>query len=573
MLVRPVPNLRGAPRSNDKLPDSFVKEVVEHTSLADLIGQHVKLKKSGSTFLGLCPFHGEKSPSFTVSEEKHFFHCFGCGKHGDAIEFLTNYAGLTFREAVTELAERQGRPLPASNPGGPPQPSLAPLYASQEMAYKFFRHCLKYTDKPKAYLKGRGVTADSLKRYAIGYAPKEWQSLQEAFPDYQSNPVLLQAGLIKEKDGRRYDAFRDRLIFAIRDTRGRILGFGGRAFSDDAPPKYLNSPETPIFDKGDVLFGVYEARTSIQSRKQAIVVEGYMDVVMVAQYGVENAVASMGTACTDRQIQRLCSLAPETVFCFDGDAAGQKAAWRALENCLPFATDSHLFRFCLLDGGKDPDEIIQKEGKAAFERRIAQALPLSSFLLSQLSSRHNNLQSPEDRARFLTEGMELLRRLPYGSRLYRVMRDELSRAANVGVSEVMALIKRPTFRTATKDESFWSHLTNAVMTWPAIASTKVTDLVNALPEAVYAEIENEIFSCDAERHFWETFLSIPEMAAEAMQEPANPSADQIALRDLVHNISTTITRNLDRTRQARLSAQYHSGNITEDEFIAKRQRA
>jgi DNA primase len=558
---------------SDKLPETFVKEVVEHTSLVDLVGQHVKLKKSGGSFLGLCPFHGEKSPSFTVSEDKHFFHCFGCGKHGDAIEFLTSYAGLTFREAVTELAERLGRPLPTSTPGGPPQPSLAPLYAAQEMAYKFFRHCLKYTDKPKAYLKGRGVNAETLKRFAIAYAPEGWQSLEEAFPDYKTNPVLVQAGLVKEKDGRRYDAFRDRLIFAIRDTRGRILGFGGRAFNDDAKPKYLNSPETPIFDKGDILFGVYEARAAIQARKQAIVVEGYMDVVMIAQYGVENAVASMGTACTDKQIQRLTSLAPETVFCFDGDSAGQKAAWRAMENCIPHATDSHIFRFCLLDGDMDPDEIIQKEGKAAFEKRIGEALPLSSFLISQLAARHNDLQSPEDRARFLTEGMDLLKRLPYGSRLYRVMRDELSKAANVGVSEVMAMIKRPTFRTATKEEAFWSHLTNAVMTWPAVAATKVEDLVNSLPEAEYAEIESESFSCDAERHFWETFLSIPEMADEAKVEPSNPSADQIALRDLVHNLATTITRNLERTRQARLSAQYRAGKISEDEFIAMRQKA
>lgn len=573
MLVRPVPNLRGSPRTNDKLPETFVKEVIEHTSMSGLVGQYVKLKKSGSSYLGLCPFHGEKSPSFTVSEDKHFFHCFGCGKHGDAVEFLTSYAGLTFREAVTELAERLGRPIPTSAPGGPPQPSLAPLYAAQEMAYKFFRHCLKYTDKPKDYMRGRGLTADSLKRYAIAYAPEGWQSLEEAFPDYKTNPVLIQAGLVKEKDGRRYDAFRDRLIFAIRDTRGRILGFGGRSFSDDAPPKYLNSPETPIFDKGDVLFGIYEARQAVQARKQVIVCEGYMDVVMIAQHGVENAVASMGTACTDKQIQRLTALAPETVFCFDGDAAGQNAAWRAMENCLPHASDTNIFRFCLLTGGKDPDEIIQKEGKAAFEKRIGEALPLSAFLLSQLSERHNDLQNPEDRARFLTEGMELLRRLPYGSRLYRVMRDELSRAANVGVSEVMALIKRPTFRSATKEETFWSHLTNAVMTWPSIAATKVKDLVNSLPDEEYAEIENENFSCDAERHFWETFLSVPEMAPEAIQEPQTPTADHIALRDLVHNITITITRNLERTRQARLSAQYRAGKISEDEFIAMRQRA
>lgn len=550
-----------------------MKKVIEDTSLLDLVGKYVKLKKSGSSFLGLCPFHGEKSPSFTVSEDKGFYHCFGCGVHGDAVEFLTSYAGLNFREAITELAERLGRPLPSATSGGAPQPSLAPLYAAQELAYKFFRHCLRHTDKPKAYLKGRGVVPETLKRYAIGYAPDGWQSLEEAFPDYKTNPTLVLAGLVKEKDGRRYDAFRDRLIFAIRDARGRFLGFGGRAFTDDAPPKYLNSPETPIFDKGDVLFGIYEARTAIQARKQVIVCEGYMDVVMIAQHGVENAVASMGTACTDKQIQRLTALAPETVFCFDGDSAGQKAAWRAMENCLPHASDTNIFRFCLLTGGKDPDEIIQKEGKAAFEKRIAQALPLSSFLLSQLSARHNDLHSSEDRARFLQEGMELLRRLPYGSGMYRVMRDELSRAANVGVSEVMALVKRPTFRTATKDEVFWSHLANAVTTWPTIASTKVEATVNSLSEADYAEIEKESFSCDAERHFWETFLSIPEMPQESRQEPTEPTADQIALRDLVHNITITLTRHLERTRQSRLSAQYRAGKITEEEFIAQRQRA
>jgi DNA primase len=574
MLTRHVPNIRGHASSAGKIPDAFVKEIAEQTSLVDLVGQHVKLKKSGASFLGLCPFHSEKSPSFTVSEDKHFYHCFGCGAHGDSIRFLTDYAGMTFREAVTELAERLGRPLPSSEPGGPAPISTGPLYQRLDLAYQFFRHCLKYSDKAKEYLKGRGVTQDSLRRFAIGYAPEGWQGLQEAFPDYASDPLLLQAGLIKVKDERRYDAFRDRLIFAIKDTRGRIVGFGGRAFDDNSPPKYLNSAESIVFDKGSVLFGVHEARSAIQAAKQVIVVEGYMDVVMLAQYGVENAVASMGTACTPRQIERLGALAPEIVFTFDGDAAGIKAAWRALENCLPYASESRSFRFCILEGGKDPDDVVRTEGANAFRTKIQEAMPLSEFLLTGLSKTMNELATPEDRARFLTAGMDLIKRLPYGSPLYRIMRDEISRAANVGVAEAILMARRSgSGRARSKDETFWDALTQAVRSWPQQASEKLQEVVDSLSEEEFADLENERFSSPSEQSFWETFLSIQEMPSTSAPTDGQSGADHLVHRDLIQNLVEVLAKQRERTRKTRLSSKYRQGLITEEEFLAIRQRA
>lgn len=577
MIVRPVPSIRGSSSQADKIPDTFVKEVVEQTSLVDLIGSHVKLKKSGSSFLGLCPFHSEKGPSFTVSEDKHFYHCFGCGKHGDAIKFLREYAGLNFREAVTELAERLGKPIPSSNPAGGAGPApapTAPLYARLDLAYKFFRHCLRHTEKPKEYLKSRGVLPETLKKFAIGYAPEGWQSLQEAFPDYANDPVLVELGLIKQKEERRYDTFRDRLIFAIKDPRGKIIGFGGRAFDDTPPPKYLNSPASTIFDKGSVVFGAHEARSAIQATKQVLVVEGYMDTVMLSQYGIENVVASMGTACTPQQIERLCALAQEIVFTFDGDAAGLKAAWRAMENCLAFVSDNNSFRFCLLDQGKDPDEIVREEGKDAFMKRVAGAMPLSTFILTQLAKRNNDLATPEDKAKFLSAGMDLIKRLPYGNNIYRIMRDELSRAANVGISEVIAISSRPLQRRVSKEDAFWDNLTKAISTWPDIAIENIEPIVSSLSDDDYREITAEKFSCHAEQAFWELLTSLPDISDRAsLQGAAQESVEADILKDLASNLPVTIARHKDRIRRTKISAQYRQGLITEDEFIRSRQAA
>ena len=572
MIIRTAPTLRGSTGQADKIPDTFVREIVEQTSLVDLIGAHVKLKKSGASFLGLCPFHSEKGPSFTVSEDKHFYHCFGCGKHGDAVKFLRDYAGMNFREAVTELAEKLGRPIPSSAPGAhlPAPAPTAPLYARIDLAYKFFRHCLRHTEKPKQYLRERGVNAESLKRFSIGYAPEGWQSLKEAFPEYEKDHLLIELGLIKTKEERAYDGFRDRLIFSIRDPRGRIIGFGGRSFDDNSPPKYLNSPASQVFDKGSVLFGVYEAKAAIQSTKQVIVVEGYMDVVMLSQYGIENVVASMGTACTEDQIERLCALAPEVIFTFDGDNAGLEAAWRAMKNCLPFAKEERVFRFCLLDQGKDPDDIVRAEGKDAFLRRTDAAMPLSAFVLSQLAKRNNSLATPEDKARFLNAGMELIRKLPYGSHLYRIMRDELSRAANVGMSEVLAVTSRPVLRKYSKDEAYWDNLLKAITRWPQIAKDKVEEVINKLTEDDFQELQDEKFSCQTEQMFWETFLSLPEV--ESPQPTASEESDEAEVhKDLVHNIATVISRYKERARRSKISSQYRQGLITEEQFIKTRQ--
>lgn len=572
----------------NKFPESFIREVLDDTDLVDLIGHHVQLKKAGANFVGLCPFHSEKSPSFSVSDSKNFYHCFGCGKHGDAAQFLMDYAGLDFREAVTELAGRLGRALPLdSSPQASPAPALTPMRERLAVAYRFFRQSLKHAEAPKAYLKSRGVVAETLKRFAIGYAPDGWQNLREVFLDqYDRDGLLVEIGLLKEKDGRRYDAFRDRLIFAIKDNRGNIIGFGGRTFTPDAKPKYLNSSESAVFDKSSVLFGVHEARAAIQAVKQVIVVEGYMDVVMLAQHGIENVVATMGTACTPAQIKRLCALADETVFTFDGDAAGFKAARRAMENCLPFAKDGHTFKFCLLDGGMDPDEMVRALGPEAFRERIREAKPLSSFLLTQLAGEFNNLATPEDRARFLTKGMELLGQLPPGGNLYRVMRDELSRAADVGVREVAAIARtsrRPVEASRLgKDDAFWSALLLAITRWPEIAARSVPLLISALDEDDYKSITAETFSSETEASFWKFFLGLPEMppgapdvAATGISGATNTNSEMtpedLASKDLAQNISGLVVKHLARARRSRLSAQYRQGLISEADFINSRQ--
>lgn len=577
MLLRPTPADRGRLTTSHKIPDGFVKEVLEQTSLIEIIRPYVQLKKAGSSFVGLCPFHAEKSPSFTVSETKHFYHCFGCGAHGDAIQFLTAYAGLTFKEAVVELAGRLGKPMPTSAADGllsTPAPSTK-AYDHLETAYRFFRHCLKHTEQAKAYLKRRGLVPETLKKFAIGFAPEEWQGLKEAFPDYQNDPLLLDLGLVKEKDNRRYDTFRGRLIFAIKDARGRIIGFGGRSIEDGVQPKYLNSPESAVFDKGSVLFGAHEARQAIRSSKQVIVVEGYMDVVMLAQHGVSNVVASMGTACTPRQIERLCALAPEIVFTFDGDQAGLTAAWRALENCLPFADESHSFRFCLLDGGKDPDDIARTEGKNAFLQKVNSALSLSEFMLRSLAQKMNSLETPEDRARFLSAGMDLIKRLPFGSTLYRIMREEISRAANVSLHSALALGRTITAsRARSKDEEFWSHLTEAIKQWPKEAASHLEPIIASLKEDDLADLENERFESQAERIFWETFLAIDEMPCvinqELQQNDESEQASHALNRDLVRDLPDLLRRQLDRARRHKLKEKYRQGIISEEDFVRMR---
>ena len=357
--------------------------------IVEVIDRSVPLKKAGANYQACCPFHSEKTPSFTVSPTKQFYHCFGCGAHGTAIGFLMEHAGHSFPEAVETLARDAGLAVPRTEQPGEREQRRQSQDLSEILltAAKFYRAQLK--DAPAAidYLKRRGLTGVVAAHFGIGYAPPGWQSLAAAFPAYD-DPALDAAGLVIAGDnGKRYDRFRERVMFPIHDNRGRVIGFGGRVL-DGGEPKYLNSPETAVFSKGRELYGLYLARSAIRNAGQVVVVEGYMDVVALAQHGIGYAVATLGTATTATHAQKLLRLSDVVVFCFDGDAAGRKAAWRALENALPVLVDGKEARFLFLPDGEDPDDFVRRRGKDAFEQAIKQAVPLSQYLLGELSAQH-----------------------------------------------------------------------------------------------------------------------------------------------------------------------------------------
>ena len=371
------------------IPNDFIQTLLARVDIVEVVDRYVPLRKAGANYQACCPFHAEKTPSFTVSPTKQFYHCFGCGAHGTAIGFLMEHAGKTFPDAVEELARDAGLEVPrVERPGEREERrALDDLTDRLSAAAKFYRAQLKDSPRAIEYLKSRGLTGTIAAHFSIGYAPDEWTSLERAFPDYQ-DAGLETAGLVVKGDGgKRYDRFRDRVMFPIHDGRGRIVGFGGRVL-DKGEPKYLNSPETPLFSKGRELYGLWLARNAIRDAERVVVVEGYMDVVALAQHGIEYAVATLGTATTNAHATKLFRLTDNVVFCFDGDAAGKKAAWRALENTLPVLADGKNPRFLFLPDGEDPDDYVRRRGRAAFEDALAHAMPLSDFLVAELSARH-----------------------------------------------------------------------------------------------------------------------------------------------------------------------------------------
>ena len=392
------------------IPESFIQELLHRVDIVDLIDSYVPLKKAGANYAACCPFHNEKTPSFTVSQTKQFYHCFGCSAHGTAIGFLMEYSGLGFVDAIKELASRVGMQVPEEEARRPHDgPKLTTLAEIMARAVKYYYEQLKRSEKAIDYLKRRGLSGEIAQRFGIGYAPDSWQGLEAAFDDY-SLPELQQAGLvIRNEQGRLYDRFRDRVMFPIINQKGEVIAFGGRVIGE-GEPKYLNSPETPLFEKGRELFGLPQARQALRETNTAIVVEGYMDVVALAQHGVGNAVATLGTATTATHVQKLLRQVDRIVYCFDGDSAGRKAAWRALENSLETLPAQKSIGFVFLSAQDDPDSFVRDHGKAAFERLIAQATPLSEFLLHELMSRCE-MSSAEGRARLVAEAKPLLLRL------------------------------------------------------------------------------------------------------------------------------------------------------------------
>ena len=383
------------------IPQDFIQSLLNRVDIVDVIDKRVPLKKAGANYQACCPFHNEKSPSFTVSPTKQFYHCFGCGAHGTAIGFLMEYAGLSYVDAIKALADQVGMQVPELAVVNPVRAQkTASLVDVMRLAEQYYRQQLKISDEAVAYLKRRGLTGEIAARFGLGYAPNGWQNLQAVFPHY-TDDVLHEAGLVVVNDaGQRYDRFRERVMFPIVSQKGDVIGFGGRVL-DKGEPKYLNSPETPLFQKGSELYGLFQARRSIRDAGKVIIVEGYMDVLALAQHGVGYAVATLGTATTASHIQKLLRHTEELVFCFDGDSAGQRAAWRALEHSLPMLTDSSRFGFLFLPDAHDPDSYIRAFGQAGFETMLVQSvMPLSAYLFKQIALQHD-LTVDEGRSSFL----------------------------------------------------------------------------------------------------------------------------------------------------------------------------
>lgn len=407
------------------IPQTFIQELVARADVVEVVGRYVALKKGGANFMGLCPFHGEKSPSFSVSPSKQFYHCFGCGKNGNVIGFLMEHNGMSFVEAVQDLAQQYGMQVPREDAS--PQDRARAQEQKQkqltltellEKAGKAYKKHLKASPKAIAYLKGRGLTGEIAQRFGLGYAPEGWRALASVFPHYD-DAQLVECGLViasaeEGQDGeKRYDRFRDRIMFPIRNVKGECIGFGGRVLGDEKP-KYLNSPETPVFSKGRELYGLFEARQSLREAGYVLVTEGYMDVVALAQWGFPNAVATLGTACTNDHVQKLFRYTESVVFSFDGDSAGRRAARKALDGAIPFASDTRSIKFLFLPPEHDPDSFIRTHGKEAFSAYVAGATPLSQFLID--TAREGcALASAEGRAKLASQAHPLWSALPPGA--------------------------------------------------------------------------------------------------------------------------------------------------------------
>ena len=540
------------------IPESFIQDLLARVDIVDLVDSYVPLKKAGANYSACCPFHNEKTPSFTVSPSKQFYHCFGCGAHGTAIGFVMEYQGLGFVDAIKDLAGRAGMVVPESEGGQARQENGGQLRALVEImarAAQYYKEQLKRSPKAIEYCKKRGLTGEIAARYGMGYAPDGWQNLQAVFPDYNAD-ALKAAGLVIENEaGRRYDRFRDRLMIPIINQKGEIIAFGGRVI-DQGEPKYLNSPETPLFEKGRELFGLPQARQALRETNTAIVTEGYMDVIALAQNGVGNALATLGTATTPTHVQKLLRQVDRIVFCFDGDNAGRKAAWRALENALEALADNKQIGFVFLPAEHDPDSFIRAHGKAAFDREITQATPLSDVLLRELANRCD-LTSAEGKAKLIYEAKPLLHKLPTPLlRLQLVKR--LAEASGFDQREVERLCELKSYtpppppkakRTAP---SLTRNLLRIVLHKPALAAelplallpdtperpalTRLHALVSAQPgSASYAILREQLRGLPEEQ-------MIETSASELLALPFDESEAETEFRDTLNKLQEGDTK-------------------------------
>jgi len=415
------------------IPQSFIDDLLNRTDIVDVVGSRIQLKKAGKNYTACCPFHKEKTPSFSVSPDKQFYYCFGCGAGGNALGFVMDHDQLDFPQAIEDLAKRAGMEVPREEGARnqkPRQPTDSPLYPLLNAASEFYKQALKSHPQRKAavdYLKGRGLSGEIARDFGMGFAPPGWDNLlKQLGGDSLQQKAMIDAGLLIEnaESKRVYDRFRDRIMFPIRDSRGRVIAFGGRVLGDEKP-KYLNSPETPVFHKGQELYGLFEARKHNRDLDEIMVVEGYMDVIALAQQGLRNAVATLGTATSEEHLKRLFRIVPSVLFCFDGDAAGRNAAWRALEASLPNLQDGRRARFLFLPDGEDPDTLVRSEGTDAFRARINQhAQPLADYFFQQLSEEADP-RSLEGKAHLMTLAVPLIDKIP-GTNLRTLMRQRLS---------------------------------------------------------------------------------------------------------------------------------------------------
>jgi DNA primase len=418
------------------IPKNFIDDLLARIDIVEIIGTRVQLRKTGSNFTALCPFHTEKTPSFTVSPNKQFYYCFGCGAHGNAIGFLMDFDRMEFVDAIETLASHLGIEVPKET--NTKQQPTQQLFKLLNEVNKYYQRQLRQSNKAINYLKARGLSGEICKRFNIGYAPCNWDNLLKGMDSRLcgNDKQLVSTGMLIKKDDHFYDRFRDRIMFPIRDQRGNIIAFGGRTLGDDKP-KYLNSPETPLFNKGSELYGLFEAKQANRDLPYIIIVEGYMDVISLAQHGISCAVATLGTATTTRHVQKLFRYTPKIIFCFDGDDAGKKAAWRALENTLPLMRDGVQAAFLFLPDNEDPDSQIRKEGKENFIKRIKTAIPLSEFFFRELQEQIN-LTTMDGQAQMAQQASMLLKKMPAGV-FQQLMFEKLAKLVHLDITKLRNL--------------------------------------------------------------------------------------------------------------------------------------
>ena len=585
------------------IPPAFIHDLLARVDIVEVVGRHVQLKKAGINHKGLCPFHGEKSPSFIVSPTRQTYHCFGCGVHGNAVGFLMEHSGLGFIDAVQDLAQQVGMTVPEDE-STPAERERAAAQKQRQAtlndvlakAAEHYRRQLKTSPRAVDYLKSRGLSGEIAAQFGLGYAPEGWRGLASAFPSYD-DPLLEESGMVinqgdedtNEADRKRYDRFRDRIMFPIRSVQGDVIGFGGRVL-DKGEPKYLNSPETPVFSKGRELYGLHEARTALRQRGYALVVEGYMDVVALAQSGFGNAVATLGTACTAEHVQKLFRFTDSVVFSFDGDAAGRRAAGRALEASLPHATDTRSVRFLFLPAEHDPDSYVREFGAEAFEACVNGAVPLSRQIAEVAGAGHD-LDTAEGRAHMLANAKPLWSALPDGA-LKRQLLGELASIGRLETSELQSLwggagvaravattsAERPARRIASRvskgaanllDRAIWLLLHKSDM-WSALDGESHDEL------AAKAAPYDLFFGC-IERSLHEHGALAPpalldELRITAQQHAQGPAViDRIAQfhdpepnADLAHELDLVLDRLRLKDLEEELELLFQSGSLSPD---------